>query len=342
MIIMATNSIVGRLTGLLAYTDNTTASFSATIEVTGRVDISWGSDNANDKSAASDSEFSNQDHKLKSIIESIPGITSVIWTPTSNSDKIIKDQILHLSLTSTDSTGVYPLSITYEKGRQIDHLIPANAIDSTYVTKLLSALSVLTSDTPRIYANKSIKVVDLINDGQVRKVYIFIRNVAIEDDSENHAWQQIHLNGNSYEIAPESVTKLRGTIDGVIIPLMTPTVGRKYAPVNGVFTDIGAASNPTYIAISNSNAKPLVAESVKDDAAVETFTVLNGQTKVFRYQNSIYIHATLDMASDFTLAEASANGMNTQINLTGLASADLNMALAYGQYQFSLSNIVYL
>jgi hypothetical protein len=182
----------------------------------------------------------------------------------------------------------------------------------------------------------------MINDGQVRKVYVFIRNVAIEDDGANYAWQQIHLNGNSYEIAPESVTKLRGTIGGVQIPLMTPTVGRKYAPINGVFTDIGAASNSTYIAISNSNANPLIAESVKDDVTVETFTVLNGQTKVFRYQNSIYIYATLDMESNYTIAEASAEGMNTQINLIGLASADLNMAFANGQYQFTISNIVYL
>ncbi len=127
-------SIVGRYSGVVSYGDGSSGSWHCQMETDDIADLYWSVDAAASRvqtaniDVANGSEWSNS---WRDIISTLPFITTFGWGSTPVTQTRPTDVVHHLSLLmSLDDGTEYPVSITYERGLQVDHLGAADLLSA--------------------------------------------------------------------------------------------------------------------------------------------------------------------------------------------------------------------
>ena len=122
------NSIVGRYSGVVSYADGSSGSWHCEMECDDISDLYWSVDqvisrlNTANIDVSNNSEWTLTWQNIISQAAFCSNFTSWGSTPIGTV-KNIKDVVHHLSMVGTRDDGTeYPISITYERGQQINHL----------------------------------------------------------------------------------------------------------------------------------------------------------------------------------------------------------------------------
>ena len=136
-------SIVGRFDGTISYDDGAWGSFHCQIESFDLTNDSiWSL--AESLSAENIQRVygdANRKADFEEMFETLPFISSFVWSDTAKEDKVISDAVLHLYLLVTfDDGSTYPVSITHEKDEVRFHSESASASSTVPSAKIKSML----------------------------------------------------------------------------------------------------------------------------------------------------------------------------------------------------------
>lgn len=148
---MATTSIIGRIDGTVAYTDDTTATFFAKIESYDTKSL-VSSLSADGKSTCSDADGFGGGQTVQDLITSVPFVNSLTWSSAPASGKTVRDVSCHLALSVTDEFGnAKPFVATYYRGQHATVVSdPSLTVDSSALVKFVDMLGELTVARPSV------------------------------------------------------------------------------------------------------------------------------------------------------------------------------------------------
>jgi hypothetical protein len=143
----AANSVVGFLSGVVAYDNNEVGNFHCQIESPDLVNtLVWSVDETNSRIATGDMYNAEWYYPLANLIAGV-GLSagfswmSIVPTPTRG----ISDVVIHLNLTFTlDDNTTVPISVTYEEGITTSHstIVPLTTLPSN-IEAMLTALTAM-------------------------------------------------------------------------------------------------------------------------------------------------------------------------------------------------------
>jgi len=143
----AANSVVGFLSGVIAYSNNDVGNFHCQIESSDLVnDLLWSVDEDGSKIATGEMYNLAWYYPLANLIAGVGLSEGFSWMSTVPADaRTINDVVIHLNLTFTlDDNTTVPVSVTYENGTIVSHSteIPLASLP-TNIETMLTALTAM-------------------------------------------------------------------------------------------------------------------------------------------------------------------------------------------------------
>jgi hypothetical protein len=141
----AANSVVGFLSGIVAYENNDVGSFHCQVESPDLVNtLVWSVDETGSRIATGEMYNIEWYYPLANLIAGIELSAGFTWMTNPPSPvKAINDVVIHLNLTFTlDDGTTCPVSATYENGVMTNHTAVPPTLPSN-ITSLLAALTLM-------------------------------------------------------------------------------------------------------------------------------------------------------------------------------------------------------
>jgi hypothetical protein len=142
----AANSVVGFLSGLVAYENDEIGSFHCQIESDLQSTLTWSIDDDSSRIATGEMYNISWYYPLANLIAGIGLSDDFTWMSTAPANaRPIKDIVIHLNMTfTTDDNEQYPISITYENGVMTNHstTVPLSTLPSNVET-MITALTTM-------------------------------------------------------------------------------------------------------------------------------------------------------------------------------------------------------
>lgn len=192
------------------------------------------------------------------------------------------------------------------------------------------------------------------NDQNNSEIVIFQHNVATDFDEIAVAWKVIKNCGigDNHPFVYPMLTQINASDSyGNMTSLMNATVGDEYHMVLAASGDElrykGPGVNSKEITIANDLEKGTIdANCYKDGKLLATKTgILPGQKAAFQFTPNLYIGVASQIEEGQVMNSAILSDINTELNLLGIASADIVMTgggtgPTASPFQFELENVV--
>jgi hypothetical protein len=334
------NSMAGRLSGTVSYTNGSVGFIDYQFVINGSVSSYWSLDEDASRQVVGDLE-SSYPGTMTTLLSAISGITTMVFMPRSGSGRSVSKFILHLSATITSTNGTTSfLTLEYDGTSVRSYDLPGSALSQDYIDKLFEVFSRLSNGDAVANDDRPIKVVDAINDGVVRRVLLFSLNYADEADPNRGmlAWKDLPVKGNFRRFDHVASVSLTGEVGGDAITACTVTTGKRYGQSGGAFVEIGDSVSPTEFEVKNQLDFPIRVSTVKDGDIIQTITINPGEIFAIRYRPTVWVYAITGTGAAPTYADVQSV-MNTEMSFLGVTTADMLMTKVGDAYVFTLQNI---
>jgi len=201
--------------------------------------------------------------------------------------------------------------------------------------------------------NINLRLVNKSSDANNSQIVIFQKNVAPNFDELSVAWRVIsNLGRNDYHPFeyPINMEVCAGDSWGNYTPHLTSNPGESFHMIldpSGNVLNRSISTSPEEVEVKNDLYQGAISANIfKDGKLLATKTsVAPGQSVVFEFKPTIFIGVTPNIVEEGdTLNSAIISSVNTELDLHGIASADIIMTGGgpgnESSFEFNLDNII--